>query len=305
MLRFRQFFERCILLLVTAAVAENYFVLGMLRPLRVDSGSMAETVKGPHYRVKCNNCGYEFACDATLPPTSGFATCPLCGNSQNKLDDKIYPGERLFVDRTAFWWRTPRRWEPIVFRERESGQLTIKRIVGLPGESVAIRDGEIFINGERATKPTAVRDAMRILVYDSQYKMPLPLPLGESRGEGPATTHVSDTQDKSNEPSIRSVLTPPDRILDNLGYNQTESRRLNEVHQVWQTEHNDRTQILRDVYYTDVPLAGTGLPPDRYDLGDDAYFVLGDNSPLSLDSRHWQHPGLPYSAIIGKPLGIK
>jgi type IV secretory pathway protease TraF len=98
---------------------------------------------------------------------------------------------------------------------------------------------------------------------------------------------------------------PNDRVLDNLAYNQSESRRLNEVQQVWRVELNGRTQIFRDVYYTAVPRAGTGLAPDRFDLGDDEYFVLGDNSPISLDSRHWVPPGLHASAIVGKPLGIK
>lgn len=37
-------------------------------------------------------------------------------------------------------------------------------------------------------------------------------------------------------------------------------------------------------------------------LGDDTYLVLGDNSPLSNDSRHWPEPGLRRENILGKVL---
>jgi signal peptidase I len=56
-------------------------------------------------------------------------------------------------------------------------------------------------------------------------------------------------------------------------------------------------KLYRDIYYT---------PPDNpvaeYQLGRGEYFVLGDNSPVSIDSRHWDRPGVPLEALIGKPL---
>ena len=55
--------------------------------------------------------------------------------------------------------------------------------------------------------------------------------------------------------------------------------------------------LYRDIYYTlpDGPVA-------EYQLARGEYFVLGDNSPVSIDSRHWEHPGVPRDAFIGKPL---
>jgi hypothetical protein len=60
----------------------------------------------------------------------------------------------------------------------------------------------------------------------------------------------------------------------------------------------DHLIVYRDVYYT---------PPDdrqrgSYNLQPDEFFVLGDNSPVSVDSRHWDSPGVPRSLLIGKPL---
>jgi signal peptidase I len=56
-------------------------------------------------------------------------------------------------------------------------------------------------------------------------------------------------------------------------------------------------RLYRDVYYT----------PDRSDdsdavaMGQDQFYVLGDNSPVSLDSRAWEDPAVHRSMLIGRP----
>jgi hypothetical protein len=57
--------------------------------------------------------------------------------------------------------------------------------------------------------------------------------------------------------------------------------------------------VMRDVYYT-AGLRGHGDPSqDR--LADDEYFMLGDNSHHSGDSREWPHPGVAADDLLGKP----
>lgn len=54
--------------------------------------------------------------------------------------------EYLIVDEISFRFREPRRGEPIVFRfPRDPRQFFIKRIIGLPGERVEIRQGRVWI----------------------------------------------------------------------------------------------------------------------------------------------------------------
>ena len=56
--------------------------------------------------------------------------------------------DNLIVDRLSYHFRTPERFEIIVFPFNEDEDMFyIKRIIGLPGETVQIIDGEIFING--------------------------------------------------------------------------------------------------------------------------------------------------------------
>lgn len=42
-----------------------------------------------------------------------------------------------------------------------------------------------------------------------------------------------------------------------------------------------------------------------YQLGQDEYFVLGDNTDLSEDSRTWSQAGVPFSAIEGKVMQVR
>jgi hypothetical protein len=60
-----------------------------------------------------------------------------------------------------------------------------------------------------------------------------------------------------------------------------------------------RLKLFRDVYYTESRSRHAVNHP--YELNDDEYFVLGDNSPVSHDSRRWDKPVVQRSLLIGKP----
>lgn len=61
--------------------------------------------------------------------------------------DKV--GDNLLVDKISYRFREPERFEIVVFPYRYTGEYFIKRIIGLPGETVRIdAEGNIYINGE-------------------------------------------------------------------------------------------------------------------------------------------------------------
>ncbi len=83
------------------------------------------------------------------------------------LVSKFSYGLRLLgFTNSQFLWSSPRRGDIVVFTrpddettlEDESGINLIKRVVGLPGETVEVRNTTVFINNERLDEPYAVWD---------------------------------------------------------------------------------------------------------------------------------------------------
>ncbi len=74
----------------------------------------------------------------------------------------IIPGDRIFVDKTAFGIRLPftdspiiqwselDRFDVIVFKAPRTNILTVKRLIGLPGDRVSLQNGELSINEQGA-----------------------------------------------------------------------------------------------------------------------------------------------------------
>lgn len=125
--------------------------------------------------------------------------------------------DRVVVNRLAYRWGEPERGDIIVFEVPEDepsisvdGQPVkdlIKRVIGLPGETVELRDGKVFIDGDELDEPY--------------------LPDG-TRTDAPS----------------------PERT--------------------------------------------------RFEVPEDAVFVLGDNRGASRDARYWQTPWVPEDDIVGE-----
>jgi signal peptidase I len=84
------------------------------------------------------------------------------------MQPTIYEGDRILVDRTAFSLRAPllgwelartgepRRGDVVVLSSPHDGTRLVKRVVGLPGDAVAMRGGTLLIDGRpQASEPRA------------------------------------------------------------------------------------------------------------------------------------------------------
>ncbi len=66
------------------------------------------------------------------------------------MEPNFYDHDYLIVDEISYRWRIPERGEVIIFRyPRDRSQYFIKRIVGLPGERLVIRDGQVLISNNQ------------------------------------------------------------------------------------------------------------------------------------------------------------
>jgi hypothetical protein len=76
------------------------------------------------------------------------------------MQPTLKPGDYLLV-RKAFAKRAPDRWTILIFRKPSDGTVLVKRVVGLPGESLAIRDGDLLVDERIAVKPESLRASLR------------------------------------------------------------------------------------------------------------------------------------------------
>jgi signal peptidase I len=245
----RRFVESLVLLAIAALVVDSFLVDGWLAPSVVSSGSMAPAILGPHREGRCAACGRPLVCEAADPAVNTL-DCPNCGRADNPLDPRVFDGDRLIVDRAAFALRPPRRWDVVVFHCPSHAQMyCVKRIVGLPGETVEVRDGDVYINGQIARKTLAEQRATAILVNDTAYRDPKLPPRWQQAGLGSGTgsgtkqivggqsssltlrpnpsPYLEYVHDRRVRGAANSVEETP--IRDNDFYNPTTSRRLNDV----------------------------------------------------------------------------
>jgi signal peptidase I len=163
-------------LLIVAAMLETWLIAGLVVPCRVVGGSMAPGLLGVHREVVCADCGYRFPCGTDRPPLPPRAVCPNCGYAANGLESLAdVEGQRVLICPEAFAFRRPRRWEIVALRRpSQPDQIAVKRVVGLPGESVEIRQGDVYVDGKIVRKDLAQQRVLAILVHDAAYEPTLP-----------------------------------------------------------------------------------------------------------------------------------
>lgn len=81
-----------------------------------------------------------------------FCVIKFVGQRTIVIGDSMNPtledGENLITDKITYRFKDPKRFDIIVFPQKaNTSKLLIKRIIGMPGETVEIKDGRVYING--------------------------------------------------------------------------------------------------------------------------------------------------------------
>ena len=135
-----------------------------MEPFIVPTNSMAPTLIGWHKTATCPHCGQTMIVPA-LPPDEKdnalhmyldrLGVCSNCFKSSEPGEtsvDTLSP-DRFMVNKLF----TPQRWDIIAFRYPKNPSVKyVRRLIGLPGEEVLIKDGAIWVNGAKQTPPESI-----------------------------------------------------------------------------------------------------------------------------------------------------
>lgn len=161
----------------------------------IPTGSMALTLMGAHKEVTCPQCHYKYKVGASSEfPEGGKAgrpvtssICPNCRFHDYFADGTppSFNGDRILVTKFPYEFADPKRFDVAVFKNPgEAKQNYIKRVMGLPNETLLIYRGDIYAQGRDETKFTIQRKppdkvlAVAQTVYDNDYVLPELIKLG-------------------------------------------------------------------------------------------------------------------------------
>jgi len=70
------------------------------------------------------------------------------------MEPNLHTDQRLIVEKISYHLHGPRRGDVVVFSiPQQSDELLIKRVIGLPGETVEIEGGKVYVNGKVLNEP--------------------------------------------------------------------------------------------------------------------------------------------------------
>lgn len=131
-------FVETIKTIVYALLIAGIFRTLFFQPFWIPSGSMKETLLiGDFLFVNKMAYGYSYAsCPSLMMPNMGVEVDAkdVCGWADG--------------ENTRLWGGDPERGDVVVFRHPVSGRDYIKRLIGLPGDTVQVKAGLTHINGE-------------------------------------------------------------------------------------------------------------------------------------------------------------
>ena len=122
------------------------------------------------------------------------------GVPSGSMAPTLRPGDSVLVNKLAYHFGDPRRRDLVVLRPPGSGQLMLKRIVGVGGDRVGVEDGVLHVNGRAVAEPFVNRR-----LVDSVYFGPVRVPSGAVFVMGDQRSNSLDSRSFGAVPRSRLV----------------------------------------------------------------------------------------------------
>ncbi|MCX6152008.1 MAG: signal peptidase I [Ignavibacteriales bacterium] len=230
----------------------------LLESSRIPTGSMETTILVGDF-VLVNKVIYGSSSPRTIPFTDvrlPYFTTPSFREPRHK--DVIvfeYPGDR-------------EQYKPDVVLSY------VKRCVGLPGDTIQVKDKVLFVNGKEFWRPPHI-----------QYLTPQPMPVGY------VNPRIFPKDAPWNEDNYGPLYIPKKGDVIKLTIDNVDQ---------WKTIIDRELEKEDAVTVEGNQIQIDGKPVTSYTLQDNYYFMMGDNRDNSLDSRFWGF--VPRSKIVGEAL---
>lgn len=349
---------------------------------RVTGASMSPTIWGDHALVTCQGCGIRWRANwqAEMRPQAAVP-CWNCGFQIDVTDADVDAklGDLIKVDTDFYQAKqsSPAIGEIVAIQDSQGTR--IKRVAAVEGQTVSIREGNLFCDGQKMRSPSpwieVHNDAFRL--EGQSWWQPESQNAAQSAGWKQTASGFSVSLDGSENPPAMLIYCHrapynglrPDRVRDDYACNLAESRMLREVEELVVTADVEVTQAtqlswwnwrasspvcqsqhLRNGFHRiemrwDQPneisldeLIPAGIRPEQpigliiqhgsinlshiaiyrpivywidekrsslnfpLLLKPGEHFVIGDNVPFSVDSRH--HGVVSRGQIVGKVMGL-
>lgn len=190
----RETFESLAIAFILAFLIRTFVV----EPFVIPTGSMSPALQGVHKDLDCPQCGQRYRVNASTqaqmrgqnkPDRCVGGMCPMCRYTmaydtklarqythapEKSENERSYSGDRIIVNKFLYSLTEPERWDVVVFKY--PGNATdnyIKRLVGLPEETLRIYSGDLFVKSKDeaqfriARKPAKTAYAIREQVHDT------------------------------------------------------------------------------------------------------------------------------------------
>ncbi len=187
--RNRETVESFVVAIILAVLIRGFIAEAFVIP----TGSMAPTLMGKHKELSCPECGETFTVNVhgddpprrfdARPEPQEFGLCSNCRVPVRVDNLPSFKGDRILVSKFPYdlpflpGASGPNRWDVVVFRfPGNPDQSYIKRLVGLPGDELLIRGGDVFVRRSAdssfiyARKPLEHQKAMQMLVYNDEHR---------------------------------------------------------------------------------------------------------------------------------------
>ncbi len=205
----------------------------------------------------------------------------------------------------------------------------VKRAVGVPGDSLEVRDGYVFINGKRTVLPDRAKPQYFFTVDTG----------GQQFSQGAAKRYNIREYGSENGKYILNLTDQEAALIKNNPIVKSVVKRIepkgtfnkdlfpHSPHYLWTNDNygpiyipkkgetvalNEKSmpfyeQIIRRYEHNNLSIVGNdyylnGKKATSYTFKQDYYWMMGDNRQNSLDARSWGY--VPFDHVVGKPVFI-